>query len=64
MVSPYTKLAKKTATNDISIQEFHNVTRHYVSTSGSNFYQNQYPNLSDYELLKWSKQDDTKPNNF
>ena len=29
MVSPYTKLAKK-ATNDISIQEVHNVTRHYV----------------------------------
>ena len=33
MVSPYTKLAKN-ATNDISIHEFHNVTRHYVKDTG------------------------------
>ena len=29
MVYPYKKLAKNAA-NDISIQEFHNVIRHYV----------------------------------
>ena len=26
----------KNATNDISIQEFHNVTRHYVKDTGGN----------------------------
>ena len=34
MVTPYTKVAKN-ATNDISIQEFHNVTRHYVKDTDS-----------------------------
>ena len=34
MVSPYTKLAKN-ATNDTSIQEFHNITRHYVKDTAT-----------------------------
>ena len=32
---PYTKLAKN-ATNDISIHEFHNLTRHYMKDTASN----------------------------
>ena len=55
MVSPYTKMAKN-ATNDISIQEFYNVTRHYVKDTGnfsSRFYLLLIKNFSMFLSKLW-----------
>jgi hypothetical protein len=49
MVAPYTKLAKN-ATNDISILEFHNITRHYVKDTGFTYFTTPYRNLPENVL--------------
>ena len=46
MVCPYTKMVKN-ATIDISIQDFHNITRHYVKDTVFYFLSKYFP------ILKW-----------